>query len=156
MGIYARATTVSVERTKAEFATTIGRYGGMNVIAGCIENDRTAFVAFTFKGFPIRVPMPLPDVTDERFTLTPSGRKKRSADDARAAWEAECRQHWRILLLMVRANLEAVLSGQFKIEDVFLPWLMVKGGGTIRDELRPQLAAAMSGEIRLALPTGKE
>jgi hypothetical protein len=33
---------------------------------------------------------------------------------------------------------------------------MVKGGGTIRDQLRPQLAAAMSGEMRLALGTAKE
>jgi len=57
-----------------------------------------------------------------------------------------------VLLLLIKANLEAVENGILKPEEVFLPWLMLPDGSTVGQRMCPGIPGALqSGKIR-ALP----
>ena len=49
----------------------------------------------------------------------------------RSAWEQACRQHWRALLLIIRAKSAAVESGITTLESEFLANVLLPDGGTI-------------------------
>ena len=152
---FANNTSVSVERTKAEIERLLARYGATQFASGW---DRGwAHIGFTISNRTIRVTLPLPDVADKRFQMTPGGRKRRAPADQERAWEQACRSRWRALLLVIKAKLEAAASGISTIEDEFLAWTVLPGGHgqTIGDELRPQIAARIiDGRVAPLLLTG--
>lgn len=49
------------------------------------------------------------------------------------------RQRWRALLLFVRAALEAVEQGAFRLEEALIPWAITPRGNTVGAELAPRL-----------------
>ncbi len=154
MSRFATDTTVPTARTQAEIQATIRRYGADDIITGESAASATAFVQFRFLGFSVRVMIPLPDPNEERFWSTPSGRRKRTPESARAEWEKASRQQWRVLLLLLKAQMEAVENKVISPEEAFLPWLMLPGGKTVGQEVVPQLLAAAAGGQLKALPFG--
>ena len=136
-----------------EIKSTLHKYGADNVASGQSISQGVAFVAFTYKGLPLSIRLFMPDRDNASFTTTPGG-QERSEAQARKMWEGACRQQWRVLSLIVKANLEAVENGVFSAEEVFLPWLVLPSGERVIDHVRPQLAAAMVGGQMKALPFG--
>jgi len=154
MSIYAKETGVSVERSEAEIKRTLRRYGADDITTHSSARRRLAFVAFAYESLPVKMTIPLPDPDSEEFWHSPAGKKKRSPEQARSQWEKACRQQWRVLLLLIKAQLEAIANGVVTPQEAFMPWLLLKSGRTIYEEMGGGIQGAIeSGQIK-ALPWG--
>lgn len=139
MSTYAKDTSVSVSRSKAEIEQTVERYGAWQFNSGW-SGDR-AVIGFTMEGRLVRFVLQLPSKDEAVFTETPTG-KKRAAEAAHKAWEQACRQRWRALALVIKAKLEAVESGISVFEDEFMANIVLPNGNTVSQEVRPRIAHA--------------
>jgi hypothetical protein len=147
MSRFATNTDVPVERSRSEIEGTLRRYGCDDIVVGQSVRTRRAFVQFFYRKLHLEVSITLPDAAAERFRLTPSKRRRRTERDATAEWEKECRQQWRILLLLLKAQLEAVENGIMQPWEAFLPWLCLPDGDTV--------GKRMAGGIAELLASGK-
>jgi len=150
MSRYASSTDVPTDRTKAEIEKTLLRYGADDITMATSVQRGRAGVAFVHRDIPVKINVPLPDRNDKEFRLTDRGRK-RVENQVQVAWEQACRQRWRALLLLIKANLESIELGVLAAEDVWLPWMMLPGGQTVSEKIRPHLAAIRNG-TRALLP----
>lgn len=140
MGKFAAQTSVSTEKTRAEIESTLAKYGA-DAFAYATGPAR-AQIEFIARGRRVRFVLPLPDRNDKKYSWTPGGRKLRDMDARLAAWEQDCRQKWRALLLAIKAKLEAVECGIAEFEDEFLANIVLPSGETAGHWLRPQIARA--------------
>ena len=154
MSRFASDTSVSAERSETEIKRTLVRYGADDIVSGQSSRLNQAFVQFQFKGLPVEVRIPLPNAMDKRFTQTPGRGRKRDAGAARTEWEKACRQQWRVLLLLIKAQLEAVENKLMKPEEAFLPWLRLPDGRTMITALQSAIPQLLSerGDVRKYLP----
>ncbi len=136
---YAKDTSVSVANSKAEIERILERYGADQFMSGWAA-DR-AVIGFTMEQRQIRFVVTLPDRDAAEFTETPTG-KERAEGAAYKAWEQACRQRWRALALVIKAKLEAVESGISIFEDEFMANIVLPGGRTVSEEIRPRIAQA--------------
>lgn len=133
---YARDTSVTVRRSQAELGDILERYGARRQMFGTDDDTGTAMIAFQIDDKSVRMQLPLP--AKHEFALTDAGRA-RSAESQRTAWEQACRSRWRVLVLVVKAKLEAVECGISTIEREFLPDLMLPSGRTVGEEIMPEI-----------------
>jgi hypothetical protein len=144
MSRYAKDTDVSVARSRAEIEDTVARYGAEQFVSGWRAGE--AVIGFIIAGRQIRFVLPLPDKAARAFThgrVNQSRTEQRLSDDAALKrWEQACRQRWRALALLVKAQLEAVESGITTIEDAFLAHVVLPNGETVGQWAKPQLAVA--------------
>lgn len=151
MSRYAEGTSVSPEKSRMEIEQTLTRYGADQFMYGWQEEG--AMVAFRADGRHVKFLIQLPDKTADQFTLTPSQKKRRSADAAFAAWQQACRQRWRALALVIKAKLEAVEAGISTFEQEFLAQTMLPDGTTVGQWILPQVAKAYdTGRMPKLLP----
>ena len=66
----------------------------------------------------------------------------------------ECRQMWRVLLLLIKASMEAVELGLGAPEQILLPYIQLPTGRTVGEEVMPGLQKALAGGQLKALPWG--
>lgn len=148
MGKYASNTSVSSEMSRIEIEKTLIRYGAKN-FAYAIAQGR-AFIGFTMHEIQIKFVLPLP--SKEEFRYTPTGRD-RSENSQYEAWEQACRQRWRALNLVIKAKLEAVECGISVFEDEFMANIVLPGGGTVGEFMKPQIEQAyINGTVPAMLP----
>lgn len=153
---YAKGTIVSVDRSEAEIKRAIRRYGGDDIVTGMSARLGICFVQFSYRDLPIEIRVPLPDYKSDRFWKTPSGKRRRTEDAARAEWNKACRQQWRVLLLLIKANLEAVENEVLEAQEVWLPWLVLPNGRTIASTMKAGMDRLLkSGKLPKALPFGR-
>lgn len=151
-GQYAKNTNVTSELSRLEIERILIRYGADN-FAYATANGQ-ALIGFTMFDRQIKFILPLP--RREEFKLTPTGRE-RSANSQLEAWEQACRQRWRALKLVIQAKLEAVECGISVFEDEFMANIVLPGGQTVGDFMRPQITSAyMLGKPPELLPMLKE
>lgn len=156
--MYARNTTVSVDRSRAEIETILGRYGADSFMSGW-DSDR-AVIGFRCNGRVVRFVLPMPKPTDEAFRQTPSGRLRypgaRADRMAARDYEQEVRRRWRALALALKAKLEAVATGIATFESEFLAHIVVPGTGqTVGSLVTPRLREAYeTGRTVALLPEG--
>lgn len=135
---YAKDTSVSVERSKAQIEKAVAQYGATG-FASAWQGDE-ARIAFEIRGVRVQLSLTLPARSD--YSMTEKGRQ-RKPPAALAAWEQACLSHWRALYLVVKAKLEAVESGISTIEREFLADVMTPSG-TIGHQLLPSLETIIS------------
>jgi len=149
MATYAKATTVTVARSRAEIESTVEKYGADQFFSGW-DSD-SAFVAFRIHGRQIKMVVPMPQETDEgiRMWRHSSGRMvERPASERKSQLAQAQRTRWRALLLNIKAKLEAAESGISTIEREFLAHIMLPDGNTVGDWAEPQLRATYdSGDM---------
>lgn len=122
---YAARTSVPVERTRAEIERlVVGTHKATQYVALIATTPPRAMIQFTLHDRIVRLELPLP--------MTPST----------AAREQAYRARWRALLLVVKAKLEAVAAGVTTFEEEFLAHIVVPGGQTVGQWMRPQIAEA--------------
>jgi len=90
----------------------------------------------------VRFVLPMPDKSSDEFMRTATGRPRRNAQAAYAAWEQAARQRWRALALVIKAKLEAVESGITSFDEEFLAHLMLPNGNTVGQFMLPQVRQA--------------
>jgi hypothetical protein len=135
---YAEGTTVSPERSQAEIAELLRKYGAAGFSYGW-DNGK-AQVAFKAHDRIVRFTLPLPDPNDRAFAVSASGRKR----DAGAAYEAEIRRRWRALALAIKAKLECVSTGITTFEDEFMAHIVLPDGRTVSEHVSPRIEQAYS------------
>lgn len=142
MAQYASETQVDATKSRAEIERTLQRYGATEFMYGTTAGQ--AMIAFKARGRIIRFMLPLPNENDDEIKYTPSRRWLRSDKERLAAWEQACRQRWRALALLIKAQLEAVETGIVTFEDVFLAMTVLPGGQTLGEWSAPQITEAYS------------
>lgn len=148
---YAADTSVSSEQTRMEIERTLKKYGASQ-FAYATSDDR-AMIGFKMAGKQIKFLLPLPDPNSRDFTHTPARGERRSPENAGKEWEQACRQRWRALALVIKAKLEACECGISVFEDEFMANIVLPGGGTVGDFMRPQIERAyLSGRVPSLLP----
>ena len=140
MAQYAHQTTVSVEKSVAEIKRTLDRYGAEQFAYGEDSGRGIASVQFAANARHVRFVLRLPPRDKREFWFTQRG--KRTPQKALEAWEQACRQRWRALTLCIKAKLEAVDAGISEFEDEFLAHIVLPGGSTVSQLMRPQIAHA--------------
>lgn len=155
---YAAKTSVPVEKSRAEIESILQRYGADQFCYGRDDSRGLAKIEFRAAGRSVRFVLVMPSRDDDHFHY--SSRGKRSPDAACREWEQACRQRWRALALCIKAKLEAVESNISEFEDEFLAHVVIPGGMTTAEWLRPQLKIAyetgrMPSDL-LALPAPSE
>lgn len=149
MSKFAATTSVSVGTSKAEIERIVERYGASQFMSGWGEDQ--AVVAFSMEGRQVRFLLPLPSRDEQRFTHHSKG--PRAPEAALKEWEQACRQRWRALALVIKAKLEAVESGISVFEDEFMANIVLPGGKTVSQEVRPLIASAYdTGKVQALLP----
>lgn len=148
MGKYAANTNVSSELSRIEIEKTLIKYGADNFAYAMTAGK--ALIGFTMYGRQIKFMLPLPN--KDEFRYTPTGRD-RSENSQYEAWEQACRQRWRALNLVIKAKLEAVECGISVFEDEFMANIVLPGGQTVSDFMKPQIEQAyISGTVPKMLP----
>lgn len=148
MGKYANNTSVSSELSRLEIEKTLIRYGADNFAYATSAGK--ALIGFTMNDRQIKFILPLP--TKEEFSKTPTGRT-RTENSQYEAWEQACRQRWRALNLVIKAKLEAVECGISVFDDEFMSNIVLPGGQTVSDFMKPQIEQAyICGTIPKMLP----
>jgi hypothetical protein len=148
---YAHATTTTKTATLAELEKILTKYGCTSFVAGTHEGDAT--IAFRVNGLNVLMRVPLPRITERRFTHTPASNVARHPDKVFDEHQAAVRATWRALLLFVKAKLVGVDQGLTTIEQEFLPHILLPGGGTFGDTVIPQIREAYeTGQMPALLP----
>lgn len=149
MSAYAENTSVSPEKSQADIAGLLRRYGATGYSYGW-DGDRSA-VMFRAHERLVRFTVPMPDPTERRFTQTDTGRARR---DPEAAYEAEVRRRWRALVLVIKAKLEAVASEVTTFEEEFMAHIVLPGGATVAETIAERIEEAYRSGIDVALLPG--
>lgn len=132
MAKYAENTSVPVARSVAEIEKTLDRYGVEGFMYA--KSAARAGIAFTHKGRTIKLNVPLPK--RDKYKPNKTGE---------AAWEKECRRLWRVLLLSIKADLEAIESGLKTFEDVYLAYTCLPNGSTVGQDIQQKIDAMITG-----------
>ena len=134
---YAKNTSVSSELSRLEIEKILLKYGATN-FAYATANGQ-ALIVFTMQERQVKFVLPLP--RKEEFSKTATGRT-RTENSQFEAWEQACRQRWRALKLVIQAKLEAVECGISIFDDEFMSNIVLPGGQTVGDFMRPQIETA--------------
>jgi hypothetical protein len=126
---YAAGTAVPVERSRAELDTLLGKHGATSRIIGMEDEPgkpRAALVGFKLgpHSFKLRVPL----------ANDPQRDGIRGAIAAKAGGIRD-RERWRLIILLVKAKLEAIRLGVSTPEREFMPDLIVDDGRTLQEAL---------------------
>lgn len=139
---FAAQTSVSVEKSRAEIETILARYGASQFGYATDSIRGLATIQFCAKERHIRFTLRLPLVSEKQFAFTAHQRKRRSVDEQHKAWEQACRQRWRALCLCIKAKVEAVECGITEFEAEFMAHIVLPGGETVGQLMRPQIEQA--------------
>lgn len=154
---YAKDTTVTIERSRAEIEQTLTRFGATGFMSGWDTEQHTALISFRLRGRYMRFRLDLPDPNAPEFTVKKINqsayRERRTPAQARAAWEQACKERWRALTLLIKAKLAAVESGVVSLDDEFLASVMLPDKRTVGEWAQPQVQRAYeSGNMPPLLP----
>lgn len=143
---YAKGTAVEVSASQQEIARTLARYKVDTYTFG--QRPGAAGVSFTIKTLPIRMEVPIPPrPTQEKVMNRETGRMIL----AEPRWEQNVRECWRALLLLIKANLEAIERGIVTAERAFMAYLVLPSGQDLGDTVLPAYRDALAGTGPLAL-----
>lgn len=137
---FAEGTTVAAETSRAELERLLRRHGADQVVIGWDGPARTDTIAFRLTERQVKYTVQRPAATDDAIRYYASGKYRPDRLLAQAI-DAEYRRRWRALLLIVKAKLELVASGDSSFDDEFLSRVMLADGSTVGEWAGPQLDA---------------
>lgn len=141
---YAKNTNVSVEKSRGEIESTLAKYGASK-FAYMTDNSK-AMIQFEADSRRIMFVLELPSKIDREFTHRTWGGKIRedkvSDSEAFDKWERACREKWRALALSIKSRLVSVESGIDTFEEAFMSRIIMPGGKTVGQHMRPAIEEA--------------
>lgn len=138
--VYARGTSVSVEKSRLEIETILLRYGAKSFAYG--RDEQQAMIQFAAHDRFVRFTLPLPDKKNFSQKLRRGYRVPRTRQEQQDAWEQACRERWRSLVIAIKAKLEAVQCGISEFEKEFLAYVVMPNGQTLAEVIQPKIAEA--------------
>lgn len=148
---YAAHTAVPVDRSRAEIERTLMKYGATRF--GTMMEPTGASIYFEVNGRQIQLRVPMPPRDDKQFARARRSSWRAVATSERdKRYEQEFRRRWRVLLITVKAMLEAVDSKVLTFDQAFLAHVVVPGTAkTVGDYLVPRLDAIQANGVRALL-----
>jgi hypothetical protein len=141
---YAEGTKVPVERTRSEIEQLLYQHKATQFAIAW--RDKGGLIQFELAGCTLRFAVDRP----ERSMFS-----KEKSQHRDALMDAEYRRRWRALLLILKAKLEVIASGDRRFDEEFLADILLPGGATVRAALAPQLKRAYeTGEMPMLLGPG--
>lgn len=122
---YAEGTKVSIERSRNEIDALLTKHGAPEV--GIHRNSDRHIVVYRLQGRMVR-----------HVVHCPEPKQYPTAQ----AQEAEFMRRWRALVLITKAKLEMVSSGERTFEQEFLTDILLPDGTTVGELLGPKLIEA--------------
>jgi len=145
--MYAKRTTVPIDRSKAEIEKTLIKYGADQFSGGWMTDK--AVMLFRMRERYIRIEMP----TAKLSPPTPSWNKKKGHFYTQDSVDQENKRRWRSLLLYVKAKLDSVESEIVSFEEAFMAHIVLPNKQTVSQFMQPQIEAAyQSGDMPKQLP----
>lgn len=152
---YAAATTVPVERSRAEIEKLLRKFQCTQLATGHDHTSNTAMIQFKARDRIVRFVLAMPDPKDKQYTHRNSYTRRSQADIDQRVAQAE-RQKWRALLLVLKAKLEAIESRIATFEDEFLAQTVLPNDRTVGDVVQPMVAEAYgTGKMPKMLTSGE-
>lgn len=121
---YAEGTTVSVDSSRGEITGILTKHGVKRM--GWFGDEVADELMFDLGGGSYRFRIARPTLTDIR-------RMYPNAYDENAKIDAEWRRRWRANVLLLKAKLEFIASGDTTLDRELLPYRVLKGGKTIEE-----------------------
>jgi hypothetical protein len=147
---YARETSVSAEQSRMEIERILTRYGAAGFMYATELNR--AVLGFKIKGRIVRLAVPLPVLSEFRFS---TGNRERTARQQQTACDQAIRARWRAVKLIIQAKLEAVADGISTYEREFMPDIVMPDNRTLGDHLTPAIEEAYkTGRVPELMPWG--
>lgn len=138
MGRYAEGTTVSVNNSRAELTSIMMKHGVLKFGWMWDNSTGTDQLLFEIAGGQYRIDITKPTV-DEIYQRFPNHR------DTDSKIEQEHKRRWRAAVLLLKAKLEFVDSGDTTLEREFLAYRLLPNGKTLEqvviEQGLPQLVA---------------
>lgn len=160
---FAKGTTVSEEKSRAEIEQTIRRHVGRDAAFSYGTMPGMAAIQFAAHGRQIKFELPLP-TQEEAFVKARDGRApdRRPTGPQMEAWlDQEYRRRWRCMLLIVKAKFEAVemkmelAETELEKSQVFEQEFLACIVGTSGQTLYQAIQEAKVGGQRLLPPPGE-
>lgn len=152
-GMFAKDTSVTVAKSKAELESTLEKYGADKIM---IYQEKGNFiVAFEHKSRMVQLRIYAPSIED--MSLDSIGRKM-GKERVEKIVEKECRQRWRVLVGSVKMKLEMIHLEYSSVDREFMADLMLRDGSTFGQTAIPEILSHYeTGKMPslLALPTPK-
>lgn len=150
---YAATTSVSIERSRNQLEVLLRKHGATGIASVWDEEANRQYLEFKIRVVDVqrvcRLEVPLPD--REEYRYTDSGRTRTEAQ-LDSVFDQAMRSRWRVMVLMVKAKLEAIDCGASVFEQEFLSAFVLDTGQTVGEVLIPNLPLALTGGTPLALP----
>ena len=121
---YAEGTAVSVNASQGEIAGILMAHGVRK--QGWMSSPEGDELMFELGGHSFRFRILKPTLT-EIYQLYPNAR------DSNAKLDAEWRRRWRANVLLLKAKLEFIDSGDTTLERELLPYMLTAGGQTVAE-----------------------
>lgn len=135
-GKYAQNTQVSEGQTREQIIKALRKYGATKHYFGVDEERGVARVAFEMRGRKLRFDLTLPPISQ---FATDRYNRPRNDETIRKYWDQAIRSHWRALLLVIKAKMEAVEVGIVTFDEEFLAHIIMPDASTVGEWAVPQL-----------------
>ena len=145
---YAEGTEVTVDKSRAELEALLRKHGASEI--GIHMSEAAWTVMYRMHARMLRQAVQYPDKETYRL-VEPDNRWSRKRSDAQVLdlAEKEWRRRWRAAVLILKARLEAVASGDADFETMFLGDILLPDGSTLSELAKPKLVLAYeSGLVR--------
>lgn len=129
MSRYAEGTTVPVDRSRGEISGILASHGVERM--GWQTGPEGDELLFELSGHRFRFTIAKPTWDDVRAHLRAEGRDPSRVNDPAAKVTAEWRRRWRANVLLLKAKLEFIDSGDTTLERELLPYMLTAGGQTV-------------------------
>lgn len=123
---YAEGTKVSVDSSRGEITGILAKHGVERM--GWTSDPQVDSLVFELGGGTYRLTM-------ERPTLEWAKREHPNAYEWAPKVEAEWRRRWRANVLLLKAKLEFVASGDTTLDRELLPYRVLKSGRTVEETM---------------------
>jgi hypothetical protein len=153
---YAEGTDVSPERSRAEIESVLKKHGASQFFSGTDDERGVTVLGFRLAERLFRIEVRAPSMDEGtkatrgrwKWNETPAGKTEK----ARAWVDAELRRRWRVQLLLLKAKLEMVATGETTVEREFLADLVMPDGRTVGRTVLPAIAELCLSGGRPTLP----
>jgi hypothetical protein len=136
---FAEGTSVSAEKSRAEIEQLLSRHGATE-FASYTSSDRW-IIGYRICERMVRHTVLRPTLAEVKRPRK-VGVGPQSQRDLERAQEAEWRRRWRAQLLLCKAKLELVASGQSSIDREFLSDVLLPDGRTVHEAITPLIERA--------------
>lgn len=133
MSRYAEGTKVTVETSRGEISGILAKHGVERM--GWSTGPSGDQLVFELDGGTYRLNIAKPDLAEVRDAFVAAGGRWDRVLDRPGKVDQEWRRRWRANVLLLKAKLEFIDSGDTTLDRELLPYRVLKGGRTVLEEL---------------------